>query len=264
MFHYKSLLLLAGATCAIHCQGNNILMNGDFEEPITGTPGTGAFPFQPGPVDNYQGGRTLRGWVVGGDSIDVVPSNFWRAAHGKQSIDLNGLGPGYIYQDLNTVPGATYQLRFAMAGNGNALTKNITTMAVLWSGLVADILTFDTSSQTSGDLAWEYYEYTLIANQVITRLAFQSLSPKTKAGAASACCGAALDDVSLEGVGSAIWPPIEPLPTYTPFGAPYIPLPPPSVPDGTIPAGVLVGFLAFGISMFRQGVTAPRITRECF
>ena len=262
MSHYRIPLLLATAAGALHCQGNNILMNGDFEDPVTGTPGTGAFPFQPGPVDNYQGGRTLPGWVVGGDSIDVVPSNYWSAAHGNQSVDLNGLGPGYIYQDLNTVPGTTYQLRFAMAGNGNVLTKNITTMALLWNGIVADVLTFDTSSQISPNLAWEYHEYTLLADQLVTRLVFQSLSPGIYTGPTSACCGTALDDVSLEGVGSAIWPPIQPLPGYVPFGPPFVPTFP-SLPDGSLPAGLLICFLAFGFSWLGQGVAAPRSGQEC-
>ena len=49
-------------------------------------------------------------------SIDLIGGT-WQAARGQQSVDLSGETAGAIYQDLPTVPGRRYRLRFALAGN---------------------------------------------------------------------------------------------------------------------------------------------------
>lgn len=221
--------------CAAPCPAN-ILMNGDFETPIAGSPDSGGSHY-PGPVDNFRGGSTIPGWVIGGDSIDLVSSTYWTPASGNQSVDMNGLGPGYIYQDIHTVPGSSYSLRFAMSGNGNSTISHTTVLAVLWNGLLADLLTFDTSAQHGTDFLWEYHQYTLLADRPITRLLFQSYSPRIPEGSWPACCGAALDDVSLVGEGTPVWPPTEPLPRYLPF------LIHPNPPPTTVPEHLATTFV---------------------
>src|SRR5262245_35617604 len=87
--------------------GQNLVVNGGFEDP----PGIGTWVvFDPsyGPP----------GWTVADGTVEIV-GLYWQAAEGNQSLDLNGIyeAIGTIYQDLPTVPGQRYKVRFAYAGN---------------------------------------------------------------------------------------------------------------------------------------------------
>ena len=178
-----STLLCCPALVSSVCA--NLVTNGDFEDPVVASQATG---FQ-----TYLGGESFPGWTVGGVSIDVVGDNpfawvSWPAASGHQSVDLNGTGPGWIYQDIHTVAGEAYQLSFALAGN-NANGPTFVTMDFLWQGQIVDTLTFNVIGVRQ-DPGWVYATYDLTASTDLARLTFESLVPWGTAGAA-------IDDVAL-------------------------------------------------------------------
>ena len=45
-------------------------------------------------------------------------------AHGYQNIELDALSSSGIYQDLTTIPGATYELRFAFEPDQSPLERD--------------------------------------------------------------------------------------------------------------------------------------------
>src|SRR4051812_25351871 len=66
----------------------------------------------------YAGASLGGGWFVSDGTVEIV-RDYWPAAEGHQSIDLSGIFEevGTIYQDVATVPGRTYKIKFAFAGN---------------------------------------------------------------------------------------------------------------------------------------------------
>jgi hypothetical protein len=126
-------------------------------------------------------------------------------AKGHQSIDLNGdygLG-GSLYQDLKTVPGHWYRLRFALSGNYDLTTQDgpnseIKSVEVQWNGSpLADIDLRPASNSTAVPsslpvtVLWSHYAYYVLATSTTTRLEFVSTIPTATA------YGAFLDAVSV-------------------------------------------------------------------
>jgi choice-of-anchor C domain-containing protein len=199
-----ALAILASASASA-----NIIRNGSFEDPISGTTQTGAILY--GSVTSFRGGTTFDGWVVGRDSVDIVPASFWTPPDGSQSLELNGLGPGYIYQDLNTTPGEMYTLTFAMAANGNLQTAFVGRLRVSFGGVQSE----DFEKQSEATIAFATRSTSFVATESVTRLMFESLNENIN-------FGAIIDDIQLDGPGSAIWPPVGNLPTYSPFLPGYV------------------------------------------
>jgi hypothetical protein len=107
-------------------------------------------------------------------------------------VDLSGSTgqAGSIYQDLSTVPGQSYRLRFALAANTyNNNQSPEKKIEVYWGTPQVAQLSFDGSNQTKDDMGWRYYEYTVTATSSVTRLRFDSLNAGNY--------GPALDDVSV-------------------------------------------------------------------
>jgi len=160
---------------------DNIVINGNFETPFAGQD---FVMFQPG--------ETFGGWTVTITWVDLVGTSV-QAASGVQSVDLSGGSAGQIYQDLATVPGQTYELRFAMAGSGVVEQQPplIKLMEVGWGTLV-DTRSFDITGHTVTDMGWTYHTYDLTAVSSITRLQFTSLIDTQ--------WGPMIDDVSVTAV----------------------------------------------------------------
>src|SRR5947199_10829526 len=74
---------------------------------------TGVNPYQV-----FGAGSNLSGWIVESGTVEIV-GPYWQAPEGSQSLDLNGIFEdiGTIYQDVPTVIGQAYKVRFAYAGN---------------------------------------------------------------------------------------------------------------------------------------------------
>ena len=208
----------------------NLVVNGDFEAPLVHNP-SDAF-------DVYNGGQSFAGWTVGGHSIDIVSDNpalggnWWVAASGHQSVDLNGYGRGSISQNLATDQNQTYYLSFAMAGNPFA---TVVWMDFFWANGQVARLSFDVSKYRS-DPGWNYFEFVVTAPSTSAQITFTSLIEGSN--------GPAIDDVV---VGKTPRPfPFVPSIPPTPPG-PATPVPEPS----TYIAGALL-LLPFGMQSIRR------------
>jgi choice-of-anchor C domain-containing protein len=153
------------------------LANGSFEEPVIGV------PYQP-----FFAGENLGRWVVESGTIEII-RNYWPAAEGVQSVDLSGLfdQAGTIYQDVATVPGQNYTIRFAFAGNPE--DQAVKEAKVFWNDGELATLTVDTAGRSLTNMGWTYYTYNVTATNSTSRLKFQSLTLNF--------LGPVIDDVSV-------------------------------------------------------------------
>ena len=155
----------------------NLVSNGDFETPDAGSH-----------VTTYYAGETFGDWTVDFGNVDHV-GGLWEAASGRQSVDLTGYTAGAIYQDLSTIPGQQYRLRFAMSGNPEN-PPPVSEMEVWWGSYLVDTLSFDSTGHWLHDMGWGYHERMVVATGGVTRLKFVSLTTLWHGGPA-------LDDVSV-------------------------------------------------------------------
>lgn len=159
------------------------LANGSFEEPVIGVP-----------YQAFGAGENLGGWIIESGTVEII-RNYWPAAEGSQSVDLSGLFDlaGTIYQDIGTVPGQHYTLRFAFAGNPE--DQAVKEAKVFWNETELAKLTVDTAGRSLTDMGWTYYTYNVVATGPTSRLKFQSLTLNF--------LGPVIDDVSLTPVATA-------------------------------------------------------------
>ncbi|MBI4306487.1 MAG: choice-of-anchor C family protein, partial [Chloroflexi bacterium] len=143
----------------------SIVANGDFE-----SPSVGGVNWKP-----YSNQQSFGGWTVSNGSVDVVHERYAQAGSGQQWVDLSGSAVGAIHQDLTTVPGRSYTLRFAMSGNPEG-PPQVKQMDVYWGDTVIGSPTFNTSGHTRQSMGWVYLEYPVTATGASTRLKFLSQS----------------------------------------------------------------------------------------
>jgi hypothetical protein len=77
---------------------------------------------------------------------------------------------GNLYQDLPTVPGQVYQLRYAVAGW--PLHQGLTTLQTYWGGTLVATTIFDTTGHSNENLGWIYVTNNVLATASPTRLWF--------------------------------------------------------------------------------------------
>ena len=186
--------LAAGQAVSVGATGD-VVKNGSFETP---DPGSGFSNYGTGGTGTSVGAGSP--WKVGSGNVDHVGGRF-DAAKGKGAIDLNGLTAGSVYQDLSTVPGAVYRLRFAMAGNTEGGAQ-VMTLAIRWGGTQIATRSFNTQGHTPRSMGWSYRNYTVRATSSKTRLEFASLAPP------SGQFGPAIDDVTVIGEAGEPPPPV--------------------------------------------------------
>jgi hypothetical protein len=148
-----------GAAALVSCSvlpSGNIVTNGSFESPDVWS-GTSSI---------YNG--SISGWQAAYGQIQIHDhSNGMSPADGAQHAELDATNSSGIYQNLTTVPGATYQLRFAFAARpGTAANQNV--LGVVWGGQPVATL-------TTGSSAWVDHTYTVVASGTTTRLQFNDL-----------------------------------------------------------------------------------------
>jgi hypothetical protein len=118
-----ALTLVAALTMQSASASNpNLLGNGSFESPAV-TAGR----FADFPVGSTLGacglaapgspGYQVNCWRVFGGTVDVVAAPYWAGKGTKQSIELNGNGPGEILQLIGVAPNTTYHFSFYMSGD---------------------------------------------------------------------------------------------------------------------------------------------------
>lgn len=180
------LALLTAIAFGAHA---NLVVDGDFEQPVTGPGG-----FNSG-YTAFGSGATFGGaWLVigSGNNVAVTPSSeyttiggpliYFVSHGGTQSLDLtgefdNGAAMG-VQQTIPTVAGQTYSLSFWV---GAVNTPD-------WDGYsgsaAVDVLLNGSAFQTavntdpSGDATtWKQFSYTFVATGSATTLTFQNGSP---------------------------------------------------------------------------------------
>lgn len=192
---------LVAAVAAVLMAGTaqaNLLTNGSFELGVT--PPIGGFKvLSPGNTD-------LAGWTIGGaEGVDWVPNEYWQAADGNFSLDMNALGIGTVTQSFATVAGGTYTVTYSLSMNPDtnntfpiprlltvAATDTTTNTVVGQSDLIEPFNSFG-SQLSPGSMNWQTRTLTFTATGTSTSLSF--ISGNDYAG------GFVLDNVSVEGAG---------------------------------------------------------------
>jgi choice-of-anchor C domain-containing protein len=159
----------------------NVVVNGSFERPVV----------CPGQFNEYDRSSTaITGWVVGGNSVDLVCHTYFAAAAGRQSIDLAGSTSGSVSQGVATTPGDRYTLTWHMAGNTNC-GQTVKTMHVLWNGKLVDAPSFNMTGRNNAQMGWVKRSLSVTAVSATSTIEFADATPDH-------CeCGATLDNVSL-------------------------------------------------------------------
>jgi choice-of-anchor C domain-containing protein len=157
---------------------NELVVNGNFELPVVG-----------GSFRTFYGGSSFEGWSVGGYSIDLNHTHNL-AASGQQSIDLSGYGSGNISQNISTIPGKKYLLKFAMSGNPVGGPK-IKYMSIWWGNNIVTTLSFDTTGKSTTNMGWKYYTYLLETTTYSNVIKFADVTANNYS------YGSMLDDVSI-------------------------------------------------------------------
>ena len=161
--------------------GTNLISNGGFEQPSVA----------PSAWLSYPAGSALGAWTVGGDGVDLVAA--WQDAEGIQAVDLNAGAPGSVYQDVATVPGQAYFLRFALSANNETVPPFLKQMEVSFDGEQVAVESFDSTGHSNSDMGWVYKVHVVTATTSLTRVQFTSLT-------ANSFGGPMVDDVSLVAV----------------------------------------------------------------
>ena len=146
------------------------------------------------PFSTVLGGdpTSITGWTVTGQSIDYI-GNYWQAADGDRSLDLNGsdssgMAQGGIQQTFDTIANQTYKVLFSIAGNpdGAPSTKVLSAIA---SGGISQLFALDTTGFSRTNMGWREVSYLFTAASNSTTLSFASDIPGQ--------FGPALDNVSV-------------------------------------------------------------------
>lgn len=172
----------AATTEGLTCDSEvNLLLNGSFETPeVTDEENWDVFP---SPVDNWivewlnptpEEGKPEVGY------LELQVAGYYASADGDQfaELDSNWQGPGgtitsphdasvRIYQDIATIPGATYSLSFAFSARpGYDANDNV--VEASWNGAAIDTVDADGTALTNTD--WTVHTYEVVATGPVTRV----------------------------------------------------------------------------------------------
>lgn len=163
--------------------GNDELNGGEGDDVLIGDNGDGDTTnlvangnFENTGVTNHfrtlNAGTSFSGWQVESGTVDVI-GTYWEHNGAGGSIDLDGSSPGAISQEMATVPGMTYTVRFDMAGNGDggSPTKALELSAGDSSAKFEWNKPANWSKQSMG---YETREFTFVATSESTKMVFAS------------------------------------------------------------------------------------------
>jgi hypothetical protein len=149
----------------------------------------------------YSAGQIFGGWTMAAGGIDLVDEHYWQAGHGNHSVDMNGNGPGTLYQDLPTRVGETYTLTFLLAVNPECGDR-VKVLQIWWDGKLLDTLQVSPHGHNDQHMGWHNslvyathtavklkFPYVVRASANVIRLEFVSQTPGN--------CGAVIDLVSV-------------------------------------------------------------------
>jgi hypothetical protein len=139
--------------------------NSEFELPAVSGDGTSYAVFE-----------GFEDWAVTDGDVRQVRDG-WQAAGGRQFVLLNETEPGTLVQNVPTVAGQAYLLRFAMAADprGGPASRS---MQVFWDEQpVGGVMTFDATGKSRTAMGWERHAIMVSANGTVTTMKFQSQTP---------------------------------------------------------------------------------------
>ena len=184
------IVCLGWAITVGHAQSPvSLLTNGSFEQ----GPAVATFLNLPA------GSKSLPGWTVTGEGVDLVSSGYWISADGTRAIDLDGSAGsrqtppfvhGGIAQTFATKPGTRYRVTFDLAGNPNR-PPEIKRFQISAAGQSAE-LSFNAKGRNGRNMGWLATTWTFTAKEAATTLEFKSLTTSPQTG-----FGAAIDNVSV-------------------------------------------------------------------
>ena len=157
---------------------NSTLADGDFETPQL----TSGFT-------DFGTGSTIGPWTVTSGAVDLVHGDYWQAAGGHQSIDLNGCAPGRIAQTIHVQPNQRYVATFSYAGNPETPDKT-KLFHVEINGTPGDSYTFDTTNTSVQAMAWKEGAASFVVQGTTVEIAFASDTPNS-------CGGPTLDNLNI-------------------------------------------------------------------
>ena len=131
------------------------------------------------------GSQAIENWTVVDGDISYVGRK-WQNAEGARSVGLT-CGGG-ITQTIETEPDQTYEVRFNMAGDPDAMPSLKTVIVAL--GAETRVFTFDTAGRSRTDMGWASRTHVFKASGKASTLSFRS--PKDK------CSAPAVDNVRVD------------------------------------------------------------------
>ncbi|MFJ9776271.1 choice-of-anchor C family protein [Kitasatospora sp. NPDC101157] len=126
-----------------------------------------------GSFAEFAAGQSIGPWRVTGGSVDLIGAGMWQAAEGDQSLDLNGASAGTIAQTFTTVPGATYSVTYALAGNPGG-GPAVRTGKALIDGQDFQDFSFDVTGRTMAAMGYVGRQFSFVAQNSSTTLSFAS------------------------------------------------------------------------------------------
>jgi choice-of-anchor C domain-containing protein len=131
------------------------------------------------------GSNAIDGWTIVDADVSYVGRK-WQHAEGARSVAL--LCGGGITQTIETEPDQTYEVRFNMAGDPNAVPSLKTVIVSL--GAETRIFTFDTAGRSPTEMGWASRTHVFKASGKTSTLAFRS--PKAQ------CSVPAVDNIRVD------------------------------------------------------------------
>lgn len=161
----------------------NLVQNADFEEPAIIVSGGCHTVYGNDPGNTYP--PSIPGWKP--DIYQVELQKCHPAAAGTQYAEVDATNTIRLQQDLTTIPGKNYEIRYAYALRPDAGAQS---MGVYWNGQQVDTAGGTPQAGATG-LSWVYRTKVVTAVGAQSTLGFSALDP-TPMGA-----GNFLDDVSV-------------------------------------------------------------------
>ncbi|NOK17681.1 DUF642 domain-containing protein [Corallococcus carmarthensis] len=128
------------------------------------------------------GSTALPGWTITA-GIKVMKNTYKTPQNGVQSIDLNGLGAGSLYQDVPTVVGGGYTVTFYVSNSPNCAT--VSRSATINYGP-------SSASFSNASASWGLRTYVFNATSTTSRITLTSTS-------GGVGCGLAIDNLQVNG-----------------------------------------------------------------
>jgi Ca2+-binding RTX toxin-like protein len=148
-------------------------------------------------VDKYGFVDAADGWVTDSDAIEVWNdvANWQTASDGNNWVELNTDPINHyddaadVYQNVETVDGASYELTFDLSPRPGFDAAN-NTIEVLWDGAVVDTISLDGTGNS--DNVWTSYSYTMTGDGDVSKLQFREAGTDIDYGR-----GMRLDNIQL-------------------------------------------------------------------